>query len=159
MTVEERKARKREYCFDPYELYEFFNIFYDMSSSYKNNDIVREREYSLYKSDISMTLKSFTYREEDLVHEINMKVWKDWPKNDDYIKFEYTYYYNGTHSNLYEWFMITYNNDSNVKIVTKLSTKDSVLEAMLNFIIKKEAKHYDLPLPLLRELKLNKLLI
>ena len=89
-----------------------------------------------------------------------MKVWKKWPKNDDYIKFEYTYFYNGTHSNIYDWFAITYNNDSNEKIVTKLSTKDSVLEAMIDFIMRKEnTKHYELPISLLREMKLNKLFI
>lgn len=161
MTVEERRAKAKIDCHTIDEICDFFKQFYDISYE-TDREIILKKTLNLHKSDITIRIHSFLSpngREDHrLVHEIVMYTWAGgWSHRQKGIKLEYTYLYDKEtkiFGDTYDWYIVDRSISSFIKI-----EKEDILMIMINFIYENEDKMYELPLPLKRQLILDKMII
>lgn len=156
-SVEERKELRRKNCYTFSQLYDFFSSFYGISTRC-DNSIIDERKWSLHRSDIEFTLKS--YGNEKLVTDFFATTWSGgWSHRRKAIHLEWLAYddvkkkrcFGSDNMEEYSWYKVDYSKGEYTKV-------DDFLSEIIDFIIENDEDHYEKPYSLKRELKLKQLL-
>lgn len=155
-SVEQRKELRRKNCYTFSQLYDFFSSFYGISTRCEDS-IIDKRKWTLHKSDIEFTLKS--YGDEKLVSDFLACTWAGgWEYKQKAIHLEWMAYDEVENKRTYlsdnmkyAWYKVDYSKGEYIKV-------DDFLSEIIDFIIENDEDHYEKPYCLKRELKLKQLL-